>query len=71
MGFPFHSTGCVKCAKESWNEKPHHQRLGSPQRGVNRRLTAHRPDDASTKRNGGMVVGEGSPARWPAKQVAS
>jgi hypothetical protein len=45
MGFPFHSTGCVKCAKESWNEKPHHQRLGSPQRGVNRRLTAHRPDE--------------------------
>src|SRR5712671_5811249 len=52
LGFSFHSTGCVKRAKECWNES--HSINGSApaakteekRGGVNRHLTSHRPDEA-------------------------
>jgi hypothetical protein len=52
LGFSFHSTGCVKRAKECWNES--HSIDGSApaaktkekRGGVNRHLTSHRPDEA-------------------------
>ena len=47
MGFPFHSSGCVKHAKECWNESrtingsaPAAKTKEKPTTGVNRRRTA-------------------------------
>jgi hypothetical protein len=51
MGFSFHSTACVKRAKEWWNER-HTINGSSPAAktkektaGLNRCLTSHRPDE--------------------------